>query len=467
MYPHLQTPRPVGTGAHPLPFSKRPSTTTHCRAIFAAHGLPHYIAAVDTACHFYFTLLNKQLPASSPLASSNGVRCYVAAADEYLAEYDRGEVTTQATLRIMRRSGIIAGVNAPPAEVEETPLETDTYLLLRLKDMPLHIDVVEKKTETGVETNNTAVTTNNGRQLFPPLGKGGVRQNSGSRGSVLPSLVAGEGNEHNQRVDRLKIPGTEPNSSPPEPPENYPNVARTNNTAATPGPPTGPVATEGRKASRTGGSRKRAGGHNRGKKRSSGAFEVDLLRFRGVEEIRGWKLGAHGGESLGTDLANGACPRLSILRLGWCCLGDRGTRAIVRALCGGGGASAAGRTLGELDLRGNAVTAVGLRVLGGALACGGLPALRVLDLGSNSLRDEGGKSVAHRLLAGAGTWRRLARLDLSGNGMGDGGVEAVFKAVTAPGARLAPDVEMISVRNNYMSPAGRQRLSSPPSFLVV
>ncbi|CAN0326562.1 unnamed protein product, partial [Hapterophycus canaliculatus] len=185
--------------------------------------------------------------------------------------------------------------------------------------------------------------------------------------------------------------------------------------------------------------------HGRGKKKSSGVFEVDLLRFRGVEEIRGWKLGVPGGEGLGKDFASGACPRLRVLRLGWCSLGDRGARAIVRALCGGGGSSGAGRTLQELDLRGNAVTVVGLRVLGSALAFGGLPALRALDLGSNSLRDEGGKAVAHRLLAGAGTWRQLVRLDLSGNGMGDGGVEAVFKAATAPGVALAPDLEMISV----------------------
>lgn len=396
-------------------------------------------------------------------------RCTLAAADAYLAEYDRGEVITQATLRIMRRSGIIAGVNAPPAEIEEEPLETDTHLLLRLKHVPLHIDVVEKKTETETGTSTVTTTTiNDARQLTPPIGKAGLRQSSSSGGSILPPLVAGGGKEHPQRVDRLKIPGTEPSSSLPQPPKSSPKVVRTNKAATAPGPPAGPPAEEGRKASRGAGMRKRAGGHNRGKKRSSGAFEVDLLRFRGLEEIRGWKIGTHGGESLATDLGNGACPRLSVLRLGWCCLGDRGTRAVVRSLCGGGGgASAAGRILTELDLRGNAVTAVGLRVLGGALACGGLPALRVLDLGSNSLRDDGGKSVAHRLLAGAGTWRCLVRLDLSRNGMGDGGVEAVFKAVTAPGTRLAPDVEMISVRNNFMSPAARQRLSGPPPFFIL
>lgn len=391
----------------------------------------------------------------------------LAAADEYLAEYDRGEVITQATLRIMRRSGIIAGVNAPPAEIKEEPLETDTYLLLRLKPpvMPPHTPAVaEEKYETKKEVNN-----NSGRRLPPPLGIGGIRQSSGTGGSKPPAFpAAGERNGHHQRVVRQTTASEIPGKNSSRRVQPVQSVQATPNNGVD--PTAGPVAAEERKPSRGGGIRGgggRAGNHNRGKKRSSQAFEVDLLRFRGVEEMRGWKLGAPGGESLASDLASGACPRLSVLSLGWCLLGDRGACAIVRALCGGGGASAAGRTLRTLDLRGNAVTVVGLRVLAGALAFGGLPALRALDLGSNSLRDEGGKAVAHRLLAGAGTWRRLARLDLSGNGMGDGGVEAVFKAVTAPGVTLAPDVEFISVRNNFVSSEARQRLSRGPRFLLM
>ncbi|CAM9463757.1 unnamed protein product, partial [Sphacelaria rigidula] len=156
-----------------------------------------------------------------------------------------------------------------------------------------------------------------------------------------------------------------------------------------------------------------------GKKHSSEAFEVNLLRFRGVEEIRGWKLGPTGGQSLSADLANGACPRLRVLHLEWNMVGDVGTRTLIRALSSGSGASAAGRTLQELNLRGNGISAGGSRALGRALATGAFPSLRGLDLGANALRDEGGKVVAHFLLSGAGTWPTLARLDLSGNGMGD------------------------------------------------
>lgn len=395
----------------------------------------------------------------------------IAAANEYLADYDRGEVTTQAMLRIMRRSGIIAGVNAPPAEIEEAPLETDTFLLLRLKAPP-PLPHVEKNTQqSGTDTT------------------GNSHDGSGGASTLLPSLAAGaeDGHHHQQQrvVNRLKIPrtknATSSSSSLLGPPPNSPKAAaRKGNKdgsmaapgAAATGSAAPPPPAEGGNRSPAGasagaGTKKRTGGLSRGKKRSSGAFEVDLLRFRGVEQLRAWKIGVPGGGSLAADFSCGACPRLSILRLGWCSLGDRGTCAIIRSLCGGGGASAAGRTLQELDLRGNAVTAVGLRILGGALAQGGLPALRALDLGCNSLRDEGGRAVAHRLLAGAGTWRRLAKLDLSANSMGDGGVEAVYKAVSAPGVRLAADVEMINVRNNSVSSTSRQRMSALPSFLLM
>ncbi|CAN0480038.1 unnamed protein product, partial [Laminaria digitata] len=356
-----------------------------------------------------------------------------AAATEYLAEYDRGEVATQAALRIMRRSGIVAGVNAPPVPVEDPPLETASILLLRLKRRPRQY---EKISVVGAERG--------GKQLLLPPPGGGSRNVAQV---VVPSR-AGENhrqsqkNRHNTDEEHRKEAGGEGEGKGERQSPTGTTAAPTAATAAT----DAATAAANKRQGATVNSRGKGGLKNRGgRKRSSGAFEVDLLRFRAAENIRGWKLGAPGGECLASDFSNGACPRLTVLRLGWCLIGDRGAHAIVRSLCGGGGAAAAGRTLKLLDLRGNAITSLGAGTLGDALAAGGLPALRELDLGSNALRDAGGRAVAHHIFAGLGTWPRLVRLDLSGNGMGDGGVEAVFKAVTAPGASLAPDVERISV----------------------
>lgn len=137
------------------------------------------------------------------------------------------------------------------------------------------------------------------------------------------------------------------------------------------------------------------------------------------------------------------------------------------SLSRGGGASACGRVLQELELRGNGLTIGGARSLGEALKTGALPALRGLDLGANELRDDGGKAMAHFIFAGLGSWSNLVRLDLSGNSMRDVGVEAVFKAVTAPRVRLAPDVEWISIQHNHASPEARRRMSFPPPHLLM
>lgn len=137
------------------------------------------------------------------------------------------------------------------------------------------------------------------------------------------------------------------------------------------------------------------------------------------------------------------------------------------ALGGSSGTGATGKMLQEIQLRGNAITAGGGSAVWKALSTGVLPALRALDLGNNSLGDVGGREVAHHLLTGRGTWPRLVILELSGNGMRDRGVEAVFKAVTAPGVVLAPEVECISLRFNRLSRAARERTACPPGFLVI
>ena len=398
-------------------------------------------------------------------------------------------MATQAALRIMRRSGIVVGVNAPPPPVEDPPLETATTLLLRLKRVPRQVDVGTVRTEIISKTPLLLPPTGGGSNGAHVVPRGNEdEEEGGGEGLTLPAKK--EQHNLNDDSDRRK---TETNRQPPpekslRPP---PTPASASSKPVGPGlgaasggkpsqqQPTGaaPTATAAaataapsvdKRQGATVNSRGKGGLKNRGgRKRSSEAFEVDLLRFRSAENIRGWKLGALGGQCLASDLSNGACPRLNVLRLGWCLVGDRGARAIVRSLCGGGGAAAAGRTLRLLDLRGNAITSLGAGALGDALAAGGLPALRELDLGSNALRDKGGRAVAHHLFAALGTWPRLVRLDLSGNGMGDVGVEAVFKAVTAPGASLAPDVEKISVRDNPMSRGARRRTSSPPAFLLM
>lgn len=390
---------------------------------------------------------------------------------------------TQAALRMMRRSGFIAGVNAPPCDIREQPLETDTFLFLRLKAKPRNIGVFSTMEADAISPGNTERALRQRAVLSPPFESSEKNQEAQLRKNVSAKTTPRKTSSPPR--PRLSSPLSS-RSLPPGRPSleqtlsltkeasgsERPTLATSSRGPRIPKPSTETPKTNnktsGRNKNGIAANRKIKGGQSRGKKKSSDAFEVDLLRFRGVEEIQGWKLGALGGESLAADVSHGACPRLIVLQVGWCALGDRGTRAMIRALSGGGGASGAGRTLQEFGLRGNAITASGGRSIGDALAAGVVPALRSLDLGANALRDEGGKSVAHHLLAGRGTWAYLVRLDLSGNGMGDSGVGAICKAVTAPGVTLAPGVERISLRNNFVSRDGRRFLSSrTPSFLIM
>lgn len=357
--------------------------------------------------------------------------CISAAAAEYLAEYDRSEVVTQVCLRIMRQSGLIPGVNAPPVVVEQPPLETDSYLLLRIKSEPHPIGGGLNKSRGSSGTNYLSPDHTN----TPLLEAKG-------HNAELPSSSSKE---------MHPIPSTKASTA-------------TSSRGVTEVSMSGSVAERGPQQFHSSGPSIPGKIKNRGRKQSSGAFEVDLLRFRSVEEIRGWKLGAPGGKSLAAEFSIGACPRLKVLRLGWCSLGDRGTQAIMSAL---GGSSGTGKMLQELQLHGNAITAGGGSAVWKALSTGVLPALRALDLGNNSLGEVGGREVAHHLLVGRGTWSRLVILDLSRNGMRDRGVEAVIKAVTAPGVALAPEVECINLRFNRLSRAAMERTACPPEFLVL
>lgn len=369
---------------------------------------------------------------------------------------------TQATLRLMRRSGILAGVNTPPRDIEDLPLETDTYLLLRLKSGSRgNTGSVARRWPVPAKHPSGSADQGCGVRQGEETRKESPDKSTIQRGVTESRTSPGKDTSTNEHLVSGNTTGERRDAR--EAARPAPLLPAPHTTVGAQQTPANVAATKLRRSAGEGGGK----APNRGKKRSSGVFEVDLLRFRRVEEIRGWKLGPAGGECLAADLANGACPRLVVLRLGWSLLGDRGMRALVRALSGGGGASAAGRTLQELDLRGNGITAGGSRVIGSALATGAFPALRSLDLSANALRDEGGRAVAHFLLSGEGSWPRLARLDLSGNGMRDVGVEAMFKAVTAPGVCLAPDIERVNVRNNYASPAVRERTSCAPHFLLM
>ncbi|CAM9613738.1 unnamed protein product, partial [Choristocarpus tenellus] len=346
--------------------------------------------------------------------------CHLITAAEraHIREYGVGEAMTQEILQLMRRSGIIAGVNQPSQDEIEPPQETQTFLFLQLKKRKGADKAGALKDIPGIEMI---------AEHLGPCPPHRPTEHRGDQDQVDAILVAGS------LVSNLDIATDSTVKSFAQQPQ-LPTIPKMDSMARTKTRGLGRKEVTFDRMSRA-----------RGRKKGSGAFEVDLLRFRSIEEIIGEQgLGHYGGEGLAVDLAAGACPRLTILRLGRCGLRHRGLNALLCTFMGGAG----GRSIRELDLRANGFTgATGAGMIGEALARGALPALQDLNLSGNLFGDEGGKLVAHQILSGNGKgWSRLIRLDLSANGMHDIGVEAMYKALTTcEGKFLAPAVKRISL----------------------
>lgn len=90
---------------------------------------------------------------------------------------------TQSVLRLMRQSGIIAGVNAPPRNNQAFPLETETYLLLQLKSKAQTRGAEESSpgpTPRAAATAHAAGACNEAR-LPPPTQQGTTSATTGNK----------------------------------------------------------------------------------------------------------------------------------------------------------------------------------------------------------------------------------------------------------------------------------------------
>ncbi|RHZ13723.1 hypothetical protein DYB37_004264 [Aphanomyces astaci] len=174
-------------------------------------------------------------------------------------------------------------------------------------------------------------------------------------------------------------------------------------------------------------------------------FTVNLKRFRHVEQCQGDKIGERGCVEFGKSLLTGACPRLKELNLGWNAIKYRGMASLAMSFSRGGGSQ-----LTLLDLRANSLDATALRTLFDAMGHGGVPELQTLILSGNMLGDLGGKAIAHAYLKGLFGTLRL--VDVKSNGIRNDGCRAMFTAFTADCfSRLAPKLELLDMRRNCIN----------------
>lgn len=143
-------------------------------------------------------------------------------------------------------------------------------------------------------------------------------------------------------------------------------------------------------------------------------------------------IGNVGVGALAKALASGALSRLVSLDLRNNNIGDQGARDISAALRTGQCPA-----LSTLDLAGNAIGPEGAVALASAVVCGRCP-IRSLSLAWNNLADSGARGFAETIQSGGQGSSSLEVLNMGNNSIGDDGVRALARALESavPFARL-------------------------------
>jgi len=208
------------------------------------------------------------------------------------------------------------------------------------------------------------------------------------------------------------------------------------------------------------------------------SFNIDLRRFRNIEVLKAERIGERGGRALARCLAAKAANRmhtlvrfcLSLTRhplylpltrhpltptpqdLGFCEIRRRGADSLFGAFSGG-----AGGALVRLELRNNGLPPqTGQAVYDAVHENGALPKLKELGLAQNVLGSAGACKLASLAFKG---WKSLESLNLSQNQVGDSGVTAWHKALSAANVRaMLPHVAKVNLRMNAPTTATLRRL---------
>lgn len=199
-------------------------------------------------------------------------------------------------------------------------------------------------------------------------------------------------------------------------------------------------------------------------------------------------VGDRGLRQLSDALGRGSCPRLQVLKLAGCGMGVVGIDALAGALASGRveelqhldlsgnrlqpaaleslcrrpvvGGHCTG--LHDLLLADNEVGEQGATALAAAISTGGLSSLAHLDLSGNRIRGGGMKALADAWTAQPLQHaRRLRTLSLAGNELGDGGaaqLARLFERVGDGGVVLLSGLQVLDLSSNGMGGVGLQAL---------
>lgn len=185
--------------------------------------------------------------------------------------------------------------------------------------------------------------------------------------------------------------------------------------------------------------------HNSGMKSDSGGvmavFDIDLSLYREVQVLRCENIGERGALCLAAEFVRGACPSLQILNLNRCQITTRGFGRLLNGV-----RLARLDNLVTLQLRGNQLGARSVEYIHNALEKGALSNVTLLDLRENELGLEGAYAMASLLISGIVV--TLREIKLQRNNFGNEGFAHMVNVLRSIHDEKCRQIESVKLGEN-------------------
>ena len=192
--------------------------------------------------------------------------------------------------------------------------------------------------------------------------------------------------------------------------------------------------------------------------RESMVFNVNLMNLKFVKKLKGTRIGEKGALALAADLVRGACPQLNTLDLSYC---EIQTRGFMRILHGIRIANLSGLT--TLRMAGNELTPRALELLRTMLNLTIFENLSVFDFRHNELGDLGAELIGSMALFDQ--LENITELRLDNNMITDEGFKALVTIFSAIRDDKCPNLRILSIGQNKISPQIKAALDPLPDFI--
>lgn len=204
--------------------------------------------------------------------------------------------------------------------------------------------------------------------------------------------------------------------------------------------------------------------HNAGGKSDGGntmaVFDIDLSLYREVQVLRCERLGERGALCLAAEFVRGACPSLLDLNLNRCQITTRGFGRVLNGI-----RLARLDNLISLHLRGNQLGARSVEYIHSALEKGALSNVTMLDLRDNELNVEGAYALASLFFSGIAVTLRDVRIQR--NNLGNEGFSHIVNVMRSIHDVKCPQLICLQIGENNATVNLVAEYAPYPSYIII